>query len=710
MPRIGSTLLAGLAYAGIAVWYSWPLATQIASALPSPRLPGLAALARIDVDLVVWILAWGAHALRRQPFDLFGANIFYPAPDTLAASENLLGLQPIAAPIFWSSGNPVLTYNLTILAIVWLGAMCSFAAVRAWTGSAAAGFLAGCAFGLAPPIVGDWVRLHWTAVALFPLITLLVWRAAERPRPSILAALVLATALQIAAGVYVAFELAVWLLALVPAIVLGSRRRGEGGLAPLVGLAAGALLAAPLAVPYLRLRRLGGFPDLATSLQIVAATSPSPAALLASIPRDLSWPVAALAALALVGRRRPSRDVRWGIAAAGALGFVLACGTSLPGVYRAAMAVIPGFTTIRGPSRFFVLTILAGALLAGIGAADVAARLRARGPRLRLRAEAAIAAAAIALLSWRAPPPLPLAKVPGPGGWDVYRWLAEHGDGGPLLELPVLLSPLDPGPLLATGRAMVGSTLHWLPLLNGYSGHPPPSARLIATLAERLPDAQAFAGLCSLVGLRWIAVDRSALPARGAEWDEGVARLPLRPTARFGVTALYEVTEPCGAKESLLRAELRGERRDRTLGDVPLAPLGPAALHGRVEARVEPRMASGIQYSLDVVVTNDGPAPWPGETSHSDGRIAVQTRWRIAGEKEPRYNDAAVPLARDLAPGESLRLTIGAFTPRPGRHEIEVGLLQEGRGWFDDLDGSASMRLPIETAPLQSTSSAKSSP
>src|SRR5437762_3155562 len=108
--------------------------------------------------------------------------------------------------------------------------------------------------------------------------------------------------------------------------------------------------------------------------------------------------------------------------------------------------------------------------------------------------------------------PVPLAPVLLEGS-DVaaYRWLAEHGEHGPTLELPVFLSAMDGEQLLATGRYMVASTLHWNPLLNGYTGYTPPSYPLLATLAQRLPDPTALADLCALVALRWLVVHQAGL-------------------------------------------------------------------------------------------------------------------------------------------------------------------------------------------------------
>ena len=50
-----------------------------------------------------WIMAWVVHQLPRDPLQLFDANIFYPAKDTLAFSEPLIVPALLAAPA--SSGS-----------------------------------------------------------------------------------------------------------------------------------------------------------------------------------------------------------------------------------------------------------------------------------------------------------------------------------------------------------------------------------------------------------------------------------------------------------------------------------------------------------------------------------------------------------------------------------------------------------------------------
>jgi hypothetical protein len=67
-----------------------------------------------DTRLNAWALAWVDHAvLGRIP--VFEANIFFPALNTLAYSEHLLGISPFALPVYALTRNAALSYN-----IVWL--------------------------------------------------------------------------------------------------------------------------------------------------------------------------------------------------------------------------------------------------------------------------------------------------------------------------------------------------------------------------------------------------------------------------------------------------------------------------------------------------------------------------------------------------------------------------------------------------------------
>ena len=110
-----AAIVAGFALA--TAWALWPLPRHAATQLVDPKaLHGrFAWLFAPDPWLVQWILGWDTHALTTEPWRLFEANIFYPAPHTLALSEHLLGYWPLFAPVYLATANPTLAYNVTLL-------------------------------------------------------------------------------------------------------------------------------------------------------------------------------------------------------------------------------------------------------------------------------------------------------------------------------------------------------------------------------------------------------------------------------------------------------------------------------------------------------------------------------------------------------------------------------------------------------------------
>ena len=105
-----------------------------------------------DSLLNMWILAWDSEqllALLRGDLTrlatFFEANIFHPAPLTLAYSELLLPQAIQALPVYAISGNPILIYNLLFLSTFVLCGLGTFLLVRELTGSPMAAFVAGFA-------------------------------------------------------------------------------------------------------------------------------------------------------------------------------------------------------------------------------------------------------------------------------------------------------------------------------------------------------------------------------------------------------------------------------------------------------------------------------------------------------------------------------------------------------------------------------------
>ena len=90
-----------------------------------------------------------ARRLVAEPLHLFHGNAFYPSGSSLAYSEFLLPPTLLGLPGFlW--GNPILTYNLLLLALWPLnGLAIAWAAhrlTRSWSGA----WLAGAIFCLSP--------------------------------------------------------------------------------------------------------------------------------------------------------------------------------------------------------------------------------------------------------------------------------------------------------------------------------------------------------------------------------------------------------------------------------------------------------------------------------------------------------------------------------------------------------------------------------
>jgi hypothetical protein len=170
----------------------------------------------------------------------------------------------------------------------------------------------------------------------------------------------------------------------------------------------------------------------------------------------------------------------------------------------------------RFPFRFVVLAGLGTALLTAAGIDLVTARL---GPRPRGAALAAIAAAVLVVRGSAFVGGF--ADMPGATSaiYDEVAAASSRDGRGPLLELP----------LARDGRsyewdAMIGSTRHWLPLVTGVIGYPPPHRTLVDHALARLPATDAVDELVDLTHVRWLAL-RPASDWRDPATREGLLRL-----------------------------------------------------------------------------------------------------------------------------------------------------------------------------------------
>jgi hypothetical protein len=684
----------GLVYGALSVWWTWPLAAH----LPDHVVDTVAMhgpfgwLAQADILLVVWALAWDLHALLTAPLHLLDANIFWPAAGSLARADHFIGNLPLSAPLQLATGNPLFAHQAVLLLAFPLSALAMYVALRAWTGSIVASALGGLFFGFAPWRTTQLGHLQLHATMYLPLVLLAAERAVRGGWPLAWAGLVLAALLQALCSVYLAF---VTLLATVM-MALGSVRGPRGLARAAAVLVVAAAIAAVAALPYLSLAQsasageIGAAPSLALlgaqplATYVVHARPPSTAGYY-----FLGWSCIALALVGLVA----GASVRRGLLLVLLTGWLVSLGYATPGPGGTttlplgwAAALLPGVGAFRAPVRLGLAVALAAPALAGLGWAAIERRL----PHTRVRAALGLAVLLVALADlW--PARVPLRAVGEPPASD--RWLREAA-AGPVLEVPVGLVDDDFRADVWAARwqsaYQYASTLHWRPLLNGYSAHPPDSFFLVMALARRLPDDDALSDLVDLTGVRWLVVHTGLLtPSERALWERALPS-GLAERAVLGDARVFEVRLP--PRRDLMGALRAARPRPTTLHGLAREPLPAAALRGALrDVELGDHVPPGLPLHGRVTVENLSRHPWPGFDPDRRGLVGVAYRWRREGETVPGI--VTTRLAHDLGPGESLRLPFSVVAPdRPGRWELVLTLRQHGGPWFDDAAGIAVVR------------------
>jgi hypothetical protein len=233
--------------------------------------------------------------------------------------------------------------------------------------------------------------------------------------------------------------------------------------------------------------------------------------------RNYSVPLALVALgcggwLVLRRRWQGSRASRWseldpwprGLLAAGAVTAAL----SFPIFFDPLARLLPGLGAMRVPARFNAFTSLAIVWLAA-GAVD--RRLR-EWPAARRRNALIVTAVAALLLLEVCPRPVSWEELEEEDDFpDVTQWIADQPDIHAVLEIP-LTDPSLPAPYLVNVSYMYYSTLHWKPLVNGYSAHAPLAAEWLSQrCCWPAPDAETLARL-RLWGVTHILIHRSELP------------------------------------------------------------------------------------------------------------------------------------------------------------------------------------------------------
>lgn len=190
---------------------------------------------------------------------------------------------------------------------------------------------------------------------------------------------------------------------------------------------------------------------------------------------------------------------------------------TFPLVYLPLMRVLPGLSGMRVPARFSAFVSFP---LVYFAARELD----------RLTAGRRLAAGAIAALLLLEVTPWPINWEPLPGEAQfpaVYHWLARRNDVNALLELPI---PDHSGDI----QSMYYATLHWKPLVNGYSGYIPDHyVNLEMNCCYPLPDPEQLQRLRNW-GVTHVLLHKNVLDTR---WKR---RRAWRWATEPGIAVEYE--------------------------------------------------------------------------------------------------------------------------------------------------------------------------
>ena len=447
-----------LFYSALAVAFTWPLAAALSTRL----------VAHFDPPFSAWRLARVVHNVS-QGRPLFDGEIFWPARQTLAYSDAMLGQAVLAWPLLAAGLTPLAVLNVLTLAGVAGSAMGAYVLARRLSGHTGGALVAGLIFAFAPYRRDhlQHLELQW---AMWTPLALWAWHRAldsGRARDGLLcAAFVL---LQLLSSIYYGVFLGVAMAVICPLTLIWRRRSlGPGAVGGLTaGLFVVALVAAAYSRPYSQARELVGERDLEETARYSADAS----SYLAATPDNLLYgtlteslgdnekrlfPGITAIALAAVALFPPSTPVAVIYGASMAVAWDASLGTS-GRIYPLLRASLPPFRSLRAPARFAMLVLLGMSVLTAIGLARVARTSAGRG--------VVLAAAGLVVLEYSTAP-LSIQTIPRERP-PVYNWVSAQ-PRQVTLELPV---PRPTALPLHDTFYMYAQTWHWHPLANGYSGY-----------------------------------------------------------------------------------------------------------------------------------------------------------------------------------------------------------------------------------------------
>jgi hypothetical protein len=499
-----------------------------------------------DARLLIWTLAWDAHALLTGA-PIFDANMFYPQAGALGWAEHHLGIGVFAAPVYALTRDPVYSYWCIWLAAFILNGLAMQALAFRITKDRVAAFGAGLVYAFAffrMHHAHGHVQMLWTWA--MPLALLALDRWVERPSAGRTAVVTVLVLIQALSGWYLAAMLALLLLVAGPLLLtrrpLTPRHLATGAIATAIGLPVLLWFVGPYTqLPGNSLAEVqGNSADVASYLVppantvlgqwVQVHTSMTPRWIWGEQTLYLGLAGVGLAGLGKWRWVRMPDRLTAASAFAGGIALALSFG---PGAGLRPFDLflrIPAMGLLRAPARFALLVVFAQAVLAAGGAAWIRSRWKTAGTvALALLAGAGLWESYVVNFPGGTPPREPIPAV--------YSRLAALPKG-PVLSLPTYRFAPDN---FHEADYLLFSTAHWNPLVNGFGRHEPPGHMARMETLQHFSSAEAVA-LLRRIGVRYVVLH----PSRASELARAAAAAEQVPGVRLvahdGDDFLFEIS------------------------------------------------------------------------------------------------------------------------------------------------------------------------
>jgi len=658
--RIACSVLAATAYLAVALWSFRAVLPAPATLLPdNPYLdPAFTKLGRLDLAMVLWTVSGNAERLLDRPWALRAEGQCHPLPDAYTLGEHMLGASLLTAPALLATGDPILSYNLFLIATVWIPGLAMYALALHFTRSPPAAFVAGLLFALEPGRIKDAGHPFVHGDLWGPLALLFLHRTFARGGAGNALACALFVGLTVLESLYALLGVLLVLATYGLWAAFVHRAAWRRWAVPLLSASVLVLAVAALVLhPYLAAR---------DTWEVLVRPGTMFLPLDAYAPGRFAfpgWMLLALVAVALVDRLRRRRleegeDPRIVLALAALL--VVWCsvrtvplaGAEVPAPLLVLKQLVPGLDAVRALASVGRCAALAAALVAAYGVLAIAERTRAGGPAAVVIA--VLLAIGVLIERW-----VPAASTATFGsGLDLTAFPARPDDDdialvraharGAVLDLPFAGGPQR---ALAAGPYLTLGSFAPRPTAACYNSYPSPLHQQVAGLVDALPAAEAIDALVAL-GFETLLVHLDRMrPDRAAALESALASHPqlAARVALLGRTeriSAWRLGSPIATGDDL--AQLAADARTSEAVTVATgAPELRVALQNRSERTW--RQAQPI-------------APTP-----------VELRWHAPAGAVVHVERARMLLPLAVAPGASGHATVGApQVPPPGTYVLTI--------------------------------------